>query len=71
MQLLYDNYEGGKYVSVSSLAVALELDETRVIEGLSHLKQGDLVDQDGSGYRLSEKGYSVAYQRASSYCPHL
>ena len=71
MQLLYDNYDSGKFVSSSSLAGALELDESMVIEGLSHLIEADLVDQDGSGYRLSEKGYSVAYQRASSYCPHL
>jgi predicted transcriptional regulator len=69
MQVLYDNYD--RYVSSRDLSVHLEVDETQVLEGLNHLIESDLVESQNSGYRLSGKGYSVAYQRVTSFCPHL
>ena len=71
IQVLYDNYNNGKSVSASGLADVLELDELIILDSLRHLIEAELVYQQVSAYRLSEKGYTVAYQRASSYCPHL
>jgi predicted transcriptional regulator len=71
LQLLYDNYDSGKYVSSSSISDALEIDEASILDGLNKLIEAQLVDSRDTGYRLSEKGYTVVYQRATSFCPHL
>ena len=71
LQILYDNYDSGKHVSSSSIAGVLEIDKATVIEGLSSLMEAGLVDSSETGYRLSEKGYMIAVQRATSFCPHL
>lgn len=69
LQILYDNYD--KPVHSSSISTVLEVDEATVVEGLNELIKAQLVEREEAGYRLSEKGYTVAVQRATSYCPHL
>lgn len=71
MQILYDNYDTEKYVPVTSLSKVIELDETEITTGLNHLMDSDLVENKGTGYKLSLKGYEVAHQRVTSFCPHL
>jgi predicted transcriptional regulator len=71
LQVLYENYDSGKYYPSDRLSDALEIDETAVQASLDKLTESDLLMKTGEGYRLSEKGYSVAYQRATSFCPHL
>ncbi|RLI03957.1 hypothetical protein DRO31_00415 [Candidatus Bathyarchaeota archaeon] len=71
LHVLYDNYDSGKYYTSSVLSNALELDEPIVQHSLDTLSDSELLLNTDKGYRLSEKGYSVAYQRATSYCPHL
>lgn len=71
LQVLYDNYGKGKHYSSETLAHALEMEETLVQETLDRLVDTGLITEEETGYRLSEKGYSVAYQRATSFCPHL
>jgi RIO-like serine/threonine protein kinase len=71
IQALYQDYEKENYISSSKLSIILEIDELLVINGLSQLVESNLVDKDALGYKLSENGYSVAFQRDTSYCPHL
>jgi predicted transcriptional regulator len=69
LQLLYDNYDN--YVEGREISKYLEIDEPSVLEVLDNMVQSDLVESSGSKYRLSEKGYMVAFQRVTSFCPHL
>ena len=69
MQVLYDNYD--KYIESSDISNYLKIDESSVIKELDNMVLTKLVESNGSKYKLSEKGYKVAYQRSSSYCPHL
>jgi len=71
IQILYDNYNGERYISAQILSKALRLDKAVVINGLKHLMGSNLVDTNGCGYMLSLKGYEVAHQRVTSFCPHL
>jgi predicted transcriptional regulator len=71
LQVLYDNYDSEKYYPSDSLSDALEIDETAIQVSLDKLTDSELVLKNEKGFRLSEKGYSVAYQRATSFCPHL
>lgn len=71
IQILYDNYNGERYISAQSLSKALGLDELVVIDKLKHLMESNLVNTNGCGYMLSLKGYEVAHQRVTSFCPHL
>jgi len=71
MHVLYNNYDSGKFYTSSVLSNALELDEPLVQRSLDILSDSELLLNTDEGYRLSEKGYGVAYQRATSYCPHL
>ncbi len=71
LQILYDNHDKGKPVQSISISEALEIDETIVVEGLKKLIEAQLVESSDNGYRLSEKGYTAAVQRATSFCPHL
>ena len=59
MQVLYDNYD--KFVECSEISKYLEVDEPSVVEELNNLVQAELAESSGSKYRLSEKGYRVAY----------
>jgi RIO-like serine/threonine protein kinase len=71
IQILYHNYDTERYIPVNSLSTVIELEEAKILEGLSHLMESELVEKHGSGYKLSLKGYEVAHQRVTSYCPHL
>jgi len=71
IQILYDNYDTEKYVPVASLSKVIELSESMLIEGLNHLIESGLVENSETGYKLSLKGYEVAHQRVTSFCPHL
>lgn len=71
LRVLYDNYDSGKYYQSSIISDALELDENIVRQSLDKMTDKELLLKTEEGYRLSEKGYSVTYQRATSYCPHL
>jgi Mn-dependent DtxR family transcriptional regulator len=71
LQILYNNYDRGKFISSKSISSVLDMDEVIVIEGLNKLIEAQLVNSQDKGYRLSEKGYFVIYQREASYCPHL
>ena len=71
IQILYDNYDGERYISAQSLSKALRLDEAVVIDGLKHLMGSNLVVTNGCGYMLSLKGYEITHQRVTSFCPHL
>lgn len=71
LQVLYDNYDNGKYYPSDNLSDALEIDKKAVQASLDKLTASDLLMKTAEGYRLSEKGYNVAYQRATSFCPHL
>ena len=71
LHLLYDNYDSGEYYPSSVISDALELDEALVQALLEKMTDTELLLKSNKGYRLSEKGYSVTYQRATSYCPHL
>lgn len=69
MQVLYDNYDN--YVEGREISKYLEVDEPSVIEELDRMVQTNMVESSGSRYRLSEEGYRIAYQRTTSFCPHL
>ena len=71
LHVLYDNYDSGKYYPSSVISDVLELDEPLVQQSLDKMTDKELLLRSDEGYRLSEKGYSVTYQRATSYCPHL
>ena len=71
IQIFYDNYYGERYISAQSLSEALGIDESMILDELKHLMESNLVDTNGCGYMLSLKGYEVAHQRVSSFCPHL
>jgi Mn-dependent DtxR family transcriptional regulator len=71
LRVLYDNYDSGKYYQSSVISDALEIDEALVQPSLDKMTDKELLLKSEEGYRLSEKGYSVTYQRATSYCPHL
>ena len=71
LHVLYDNYDSGKYYPSNILSDALEFDETIVQQSLDKLTTSELLHKTSEGYRLSEKGYSVTYQRDTSYCPRL
>ena len=71
IQILYDNYDGERFISAQSLSEVLGLDESAVMNELKHLMGTNLVDTNGCGYMLSLKGYEVAHQRVTSFCPHL
>ena len=71
LQVLYDNYDSGKYYLSSVLSDALEIDIVIVQRSLDKLSDSELLHKSDEGYRLSEKGYSLTYQRATSYCPNL
>ena len=71
LQVLYDNYDSGKYYPSNSLSDVLEIDETMVQTSLDKLTAIELLMKTDEGYKLSEKGYRVAYQRVTSFCPHL
>ena len=71
IQILYDNYNGERYISAQILSKALRLNKAVVINELKHLMGSNLVDTNGCGYMLSLKGYEVAHQRVTSFCPHL
>ena len=71
LQILYDNYDTEKYVKLSSLSKVIELDESEITTGLNHLMASELVENNDTGYKLSLKGYEVAHQRLTSFCPHL
>ena len=69
MQVLYDNYDN--YVEGSEISKYLEVEEPSVIDELEGMVRSNLVESSGSKYRLSEEGYRIAYQRTTSFCPHL
>lgn len=71
LQVLYENYDSGKHYSSTSLSTALDIPESKVQVSLDKLVEVELINESDEGYRLSEKGYSVAYQRVTSFCPHL
>jgi len=71
IQILYDNYNGERFISALSLSKALGIDESVVIDELKHLMKSNLVETNGCGYMLSLKGYEIAHQRVTSFCPHL
>ena len=71
IQILYDNYDTEKYIPASSISTAIELEESQIIDGLNRLMESELVEKQDSGYKLSSKGFEVAYQRVTSFCPHL
>ena len=71
IQILYDNYNGERYISAQSLSKALGIDESIVTDELKHLTKSNLVETNGCGYMLSLNGYEVAHQRVTSFCPHL
>lgn len=71
LNVLYDHYDGGKYYPTDVLSDVLEFDEAIVKQSLDKLSDLELLHKTDKGYRLSEKGYSVTYQRSTSYCPHL
>lgn len=71
IQILYDNYDGERFISSRNLSEVLELDESTVMNELKHLMGSNLVDTNGCGYMLSLKGYEIAHQRVTSFCPHL
>ena len=71
IQILYDNYDTEKYIPASSISPVIELEEAMIVEGLNHLMESELVEKQDSGYKLSPKGYDVAHQRVTSFCPHL
>ena len=71
IQILYNNWDSEKYVSSNNISSILEFDELKVVNCLNQLIESELVEREGSGYKLSEKGYAVVFQRDSSYCPHL
>ncbi len=69
LQTLYDNYDN--YASSRDIAILLSIDESSAINGLNRLIDTGMVEAKESKYRLTDKGYQVAYQRATSFCPHL
>lgn len=71
LQVLYDDYGKNRHISSASIALALELDESLITDGLDFLVNSGLVDRENSGFRLSKKGFTVTHQRNTSYCPHL
>ena len=71
LQTLYVNRERAPGYPASRLAEALEFDLGEVEAGLEEMAEKGLVERVPEGYRISEKGYSLVYQRESSYCPHL
>jgi RIO-like serine/threonine protein kinase len=71
LQTLYVNRKRTQGYPASILAEALELDEGEVEAGLEEMAEKGLVERVPEGFRISEKGYSVVYQRESSYCPYL
>ena len=71
IQILYDNYDGERFISAQSLSEVLGLEKSAVKNELKHLMDSNLVDTNGCGYMLSLKGYEVAHQRVTSFCPHL
>ena len=71
LQILYDNYDGERFISAKSLSKVIGLDESAVNNGLKLLMKSNLVETNGRGYMLSLKGYEVAHQRVTSFCPHL
>lgn len=71
LNILYDNYDRGKYYPTNVLSDSLEIDEAIIQQSLDKLSESELLHKTDKGYRLSEKGFSVTYQRSTSYCPHL
>jgi Mn-dependent DtxR family transcriptional regulator len=71
LQTLYVNRERAPGFPASRLAEALEFDPGEVDVGLEVMAEKGLVERVPEGYRITEKGYSMVYQRESSYCPHL
>ena len=71
IQILYDNYDGERFISAQSLSEVLGLEKSAVKNELKHLMDSNLVDTNGCGHMLSLKGYEVAHQRVTSFCPHL
>ena len=71
LQTLYVNRERAQGYSASRLAEALEFDLVEVEAGLREMAHKGLVEQISVGYRITDKGYGMVYQRESSYCPHL
>lgn len=71
IQILYDNYDGERFIKPKNISKVLDLDESKILDGLKQLMASNLVDTNGCGYMLSLKGYEVAHQRVTSFCPHL
>ncbi len=71
LRVLYSNKDRAPGFPSARLAKALGFEEGKVVEGLTNLADKELVEQVPEGYRISEKGYAIANQRETSYCPHL
>jgi Mn-dependent DtxR family transcriptional regulator len=71
LKILYDNYDSEEYISSKRISSVLNMDESIIRENLDKLIKDQLVYSQEQGYRLSEKGYHVVYQREISFCPHL
>ena len=71
LQTLYVNRDRAPGFPASRLAQALDFDNDEVETGLDEMTSSGLVERVNEGYRISEKGYSMVYQRETSYCPHL
>ena len=71
LQILHNDYSKNRYLPLSSIALMLELSNEETSSGLERLTKDELIESNDSGYRLSEKGYNITFQRQTSYCPHL
>ena len=71
LQLLYDDFHNQRYVTIKSIAIALEYDEEKVSSEIERLVDHGLILVKESGYRLSEYGYMAVRQRYTSFCPYL
>ena len=71
LQTLYVNRDRAPGFPARRLAEALEFNFEEVETGLEEMVSSGLVERVNEGFRVSEKGYAMVYQRETSYCPHL
>jgi Mn-dependent DtxR family transcriptional regulator len=71
LQILYDDYHNQRYVTIESIAIALEYEEEKVSSEIERLVDRGLILFKESGYRLSEYGYMAVRQKNTSFCPYL
>ena len=71
LQILHNDYSKNRYLPLSSIALLLEFSNEEISRGLERLTKAGLIESSDSGYRLSEQGYNLTFQRQTSFCPHL